>query len=688
MMIRRFPAPFLLAVLASGGCTDSDATEVAPRGAASACSESAAVSREDLLAGAQPLCEHQTLVASLLSREDYTLPLRLLTDDEIEYCFDDDDGEAHHASIVGDGKVLVELTAGQGCVREHLPGGVYQLRLRHELREGTDPTPDVVHTRWSASGDKQLLLTTKGCPGCDLRGTRWPRLSDSPSWGTFGFQGDYTGARFDGSSCQHPEDTPSAPRAIVCSLGGGSSSRFDGATFDGTSFAKVATEVYIGDPGARPLTSFQGASFKGVRYQSGTLNTLLMTGDFTGADWTEASFTKARVKGIFRETVPTGFVSSTVDGAILDVGAFRAFQGATAKLAHNSIEVAASDDLSKLELTQANSFLWPLGSDNLPAMRGMSFRDARLTGIVFPCVTSGDLTGTRWEGAILDRVTFSKCDLGGARFDGATLRDVLVRDATLVGTAFHDVVVDGLDLSGAALDTELTNATGTVARGLVVNDASGRLVANELAAKDAKFFHARLVDSRFVNAKLPKADFGTATLERADFTGATLDEALFTKAVATGVVFQGAFLRQSVLDGARFTAATLDDARLDGARFTSGRVCGGSSRGVVLNGAQLGGTVFPASSNRYTVDGETFDCTAIAERNTAASSAATTCPDARPGPCTQDPQWIPVGISPACCDPWDSSTWTGPTCDKLVTGATCSSSCDCASLKCVSNKCG
>lgn len=681
-------ALFFLSGAVSGGCSDGDAPEGVLVHAGSACSEAAAVSREDLLGGAPALCEHQTLVASLLAREDYAVPLRLVTDDVVEYCFDDDDGEAHRASIMSNGEAVVELTAGGGCVTRHLAAGLYDLRLTHELRAGEDSRPDVVHTRWSSSGPKRLLLTTNGCPGCDLREVRWPRLADFPNWGTFGFDGDYTGARFDRSFCRHPDDSTGTPRAIVCTLGHASPSSFDDAVFDETSFSKLAITVTFGDLSRSPATTFRNASFKGVRYQSGSLNRMLMTGDFTGAAWTGAVLPGATVRGIFRQTLPEGFGHAEISESTLDVPAYRAFQATTEKLSKNVIEVATSDDLSKLTLTQDNAFLWPLGADNAPTMAGMTFRDARLTGIVFPCVSAGDLGGTHWEGATLERVSFSRCDLGGARFDRAVLKDVLARDAALLNAVFSSVTIDGLDLSGASLDTVLSHASGTVARGLVLNDASGRLVANELAAEEAKFFHAKLVDSRFVNAKLSKADFGASTLERTDFTGATLNDAVFTNVVATGVVFDGTLLRAAVLDGARFTATTFDAAHLDDARFTAGRVCGGSARGVILNGAQLGGTVFPASSNRYTIAGETFDCTGIAERDTAASSAATTCPDARPGPCTQDPQWIPVGITPACCDPWDSSTWTGATCDKLRAGAPCSASCDCASLKCVAGKCG
>jgi len=229
-----------------------------------------------------------------------------------------------------------------------------------------------------------------------------------------------------------------------------------------------------------------------------------------------------------------------------------------------------------------------------------------------------------------------------------------------------------------------------VARKLVAEGATLHVITNAFVALQPNFFHANLTDSHWLNAQFLTggntvgADLGSATLDRTDFTGATLEHANFDGATGNATIFTQADLAHATLDGAHFTGATFDNAHLDNARFTSGRVCGGSSRGVVLNGANLANTLFPLTSNTYTIDGQMFDCHGVEARDTAVTNGGTTCPDGSAGPCLDESAWIPIGAAPLCCDPWRDHNCP----NRKVTGQPCSTPCDCRSLVCVAFKCG
>ena len=438
------------------------------------CSADAAVTRDELATSAvSPLCEHQVLVASLRPDDPVVIPFRLVTDDEIEYCFEDDNNEAHRALLFSGNQMLLELIAGESCVRRHLPPGVYQLHLRHATPGEDDPTPDVIHTLWfplraaAAGHPSQLLLTSNFCPGCDLSGKAWPLLSEDGGGAseTRGYDGDYTGANFSDSACN-------GKPLRACVLGWRASpSSFAGAKFDRVQFPFSSSEpvLFVAVGRADGQTSFQGASFRSFdSVAAGILTRTFFNGDFSGAHFSDARLGQGMMSGDFRDADFSGFRGKPeVVGAILDLDGYQRLVEGGARVHGNTIAIRTRDDLTGAVLDGSdNTILWPKNtSTGRPTLAGVSFVGARLTNLNFGCVDGGDLSHTKFTGAALTNVTFSGCDLGGAVFDQATLLDVVARNASFLQTSMREIQINGLDLSESVVTSDSSDVTLSLAGG-------------------------------------------------------------------------------------------------------------------------------------------------------------------------------------------------------------------------------
>ncbi|MBL0198173.1 MAG: hypothetical protein IPQ09_28945 [Myxococcales bacterium] len=186
---------------APAGCGSTPAAEPS-------CSASAAAHYAELRASSRPLCDHQHLVAALTPRAaseagvgTLRLPIRVTREESRAYCFRDDNGEPHSATLMRqDLTPVVSFSAGGPCIDARLPVGTYVLDVRHALARagGQDATPDVIHTQLVAGGPdrREFRVSSNECEGCQLTsGDAWPQLAP----GRYGYIGKYKGATLGGT---------------------------------------------------------------------------------------------------------------------------------------------------------------------------------------------------------------------------------------------------------------------------------------------------------------------------------------------------------------------------------------------------------------------------------------------------------------------------------------------------------
>lgn len=672
------------AFLLSGCASDERPSAEAPKHEKrlALCSQHAARNGHSL-SPSTPLCEHQILTEPLTTERSIEVPFRLISEERIRYCFVDDNGEPHTATLSRDGRPWVSVQHGGGCQEVTLPSGDYSLEIRHASLGGADSTPDIVHTRWKEAADgapASLTLTTNQCPGCDLSGLEFPRLGGTGGVLGFGYAGNYEKANFSRGFCK-------ISGVEGCAIGYQNVvSNFDGASFD--DLRVKSRPVFFGTLAAQGTyrgTTFHNLPLEGVPFMA--------AGDFTNADFTGASLGQLQVTGaaIFKNVklanASVGFSSDAYpfSNATLDGPTFRALREMNVVVRFSRIEVDRGTDLAKLEIDGArNNWVWPRNPTGEIALADTSFLESTISNVTFPCDGGGSLARADFTQARLAQVGFAECDLTQSRWQNGAFAGLSLARARLDGATFSGSTLDGIDLTGASLlDVELTTGGATpAARGLVI---SGARVLRRASSEGLD-----LVELVATNADLSKSNFDGVVFNGASMSGARLDDASFKNALFVGAMMESAVGKRVTFDGARFsggslagaqwTATTLDATTFDTTRLVGARFCGGSARGTSFATANLNLALLPAVSVSVLAPEGTIECTRIEGMNPYSlvlTSVATTCPDGGMGKCDTSPRWVPALPYPVCCKPFDD-----PTCIRKVAGAACTSACDCASLKC------
>lgn len=660
-----------LGALSAVACGDPAEPEAEREAAVLPCGDVVARSHGDLSLAA-PLCDTHHLVARLsLERPDtaapaapvsgvgrLAIPLRVTKTERREYCFVDDNGEAHAASLRDvSGREVLALTAGAPCAVATLRRGDYALTLIHEGadREGaTDDTPDIVHTRLAPSAlpgvGAKFQILVNACPGCDLRGVVWPRSEEQ----AYGFVGDYAGVDFSGSVCRNAERVK--PR-YHCELSGRGAG-FDGATLRGVSIADGAELVLSG-------------SFRDL--------VLTLAGGSIVVRDAVVSTRERPTLGVSGASL----LQSTVDAWFLTE--FLAVKGNALTKVAVSPSATGYDDTT-LDFDHVVSRLVAPTTKGVVDLHGMSFRRAVLTSPRFS--TNGDavnLAGSDFSGAVLLGGSLDGANLDRASFDGASLSGISAAGASF-GRAqltnlkrFEDLVATNANFDYA----ELSLAPGVSARGLIAVQSHWRHAqAAKLSAPSA-----RLVDADLSNANLSGAD-----LAGASFVGALLDETRLDGSVLAGANFTGARGTDTNLGavrarGAAFTrsrlwGASLLNADLEGASAVGAVLCGSKVDGLLANGADLTSALLLADSNIHVIDGQPVVCDAvIPSPSVIVTNKDTRCPSGVNGACAGD-AWTSVDYRPVCCVPGASG------CPRRKAEKNpCTTACDCASLICTASLC-
>jgi uncharacterized protein YjbI with pentapeptide repeats len=197
--------------------------------------------------------------------------------------------------------------------------------------------------------------------------------------------------------------------------------------------------------------------------------------------------------------------------------------------------------------------------------------------------------------AMLEGVSFRRCDLDGANFEGARLakaqfKNASLREAFLAGADLREANLENADLEGA-------NLQGANLVGANLNRAN--LEGANLQGADlggARLTHATLEAARLGGTNLVAAQLSHADLTDADLSTAKLDEADLTSAILTDANLEeaslvGARMRDARLDGVNVKNANLTNADAPGLRGGGAATTGAAKRyfgkGDVLRNAHL-----------------------------------------------------------------------------------------------------
>lgn len=273
------------------------------------------------------------------------------------------------------------------------------------------------------------------------------------------------------------------------------------------------------------------------------------------------------------------------------------------------LETLEKQEALEEEQSAAGKSQWSDESIQARIESGEGFEDQELQGV--------DLSG--WE---LSNQNFRGADLTNANLNGAT--------------------IEGSDFSGADLsEAQLNHVKGSGAifdQAILVNITASEADFSAISAQNSQFGGANLIRCNLTRAKLQGSDFSNCVVPHACFTEALLSDSLFEnadmsfchleKVTAVGANFSRVNLREcfisksdftkSLFTGARLTMANvvlsdLSEATLEASdaqgihlhdctlyktrageksNFSQAQISGGSGEGLVLEGAELSGTVF------------------------------------------------------------------------------------------------
>ena len=280
---------------------------------------------------------------------------------------------------------------------------------------------------------------------------------------------------------------------------------------------------------------FSGANFRGAT----------LTGSATGYNFSGADFMGA--------TVNVDFHGATFDSALLPPPLFQQLRGtANVHLAGARVVASAADRR---------------------ALTGVDLSGVNLTGVHF-LGEALDLTGTRFDGAILARANFGL--------------------ARLAGASFVSVIAPGASFNYADLSRDSTHQAATFQ-----SPAAGQ----QTNLQGANFVNANVSGASFVGVDLTKANFTGALGVNTDFSGITAPGAFFSQAHIYGsgnffskandlndIHFIGAVLAGDVGGGGfDLTDAQLKDAKFDGAVCVNCNLARANLEGANFTGAYLPG---------------------------------------------------------------------------------------------------
>jgi uncharacterized protein YjbI with pentapeptide repeats len=649
------------------------------------------------------ICMQQTVSASIGPRRSVRLPFQITVEEDVSYCFDDDNGERHRAFLAKDGEVLVAWEADRECKVARLAPGKYDLTVEHETDSDEDLTPDAIYTQFYDRNGKRVgasepaspstpggdvppglaeplpggegdmgalalprssraqslralalpapqantstfLIQTNVCRDCFFTNVDWPLLYiDREGKPHRGYTGDYTGSKFNATRCKTDG---------VCELGS------PGTDYD---FSKtyitipdiVAPKLVIGSdlgvPGNK-VRRFAGASFIAVRAPE---SELVLT-NVEDAEFTNSQVARITVPRLDNDRnrlkVNIGSLIVTkpkeqlpIRNAELNPRTLAQLQSIPISALDNLVRVSNPNDFRNVRgLTfKGNEVTWPLADGKLD-LRNYNFASATFGDVAFPCGNGSMFDGAAFENAQLMQVTMRNCDLRGARIFATKFVEVDASNADLSGDRIYlqDSIVT---LNGANLTgaTFVSDGVSTFRELRMQGAQASRARFDGVSANKVLADSAVLTGASFVGVDFAESSFTQSILDFATFRRAKLLGADFSDATGQGTSFFSSPLAGASLQNARFTGADFKDVNLRGSRLSGASICGGSIAGASLQSANLDTALIPSTIKYYRLGDANVKCEAVRGRDLATTDGATKCPDGALGACESEARWAP-----------------------------------------------
>jgi len=277
---------------------------------------------------------------------------------------------------------------------------------------------------------------------------------------------------------------------------------------------------------------------------------VLWSGDFSGADFSDANLRRGRFEGDFSD--------ATFVNALFDHATFAGADFSTADFSDAPTVFLMGCDASLptgrwcVELGRRGpSVLTLQGDEPVIDWHLLDFRYANLAHAWIENANWDDLdlTGVILSHATLRFVSMARADLLGARFVNSTLWSVTLDDTIFRHAELYEATISRTTLSGA----DFSKAS---MRKMQAGDGTNtwdRVIFARADLSYADFANATWTDVSAQFADLVNTNLYQSILTRTDFTHALLNRARFTEATLTGSIFDEAWLRgttlRNVVDG-------------------------------------------------------------------------------------------------------------------------------------------
>lgn len=238
-------------------------------------------------------------------------------------------------------------------------------------------------------------------------------------------------------------------------------------------------------------------------------------------------------------------------------------------------------------------------------MRGVIIRGLELTGI--------DFSGSRFDNAEIQKISFDGSKLQNVRFDlsilnevnfgGASVQNASFKQATLNKTIFTKADIRNSDFAESTFtESNFTGGKFTSCRFQKVNLAKSVLNNSQWLNSDlqeASFAEVRAQGVSFSGSNLEKTNFQSAQLEQADFSQTSGTAVDFSGANLSTANFINAKLPKSLLRNANLKSAKLQQSDFAQSEFNRADLTGAVVDGMIVNGARYSKrTILPFSAER------------------------------------------------------------------------------------------
>ena len=514
------------------------------------------------------------------------------------FCWDDEDGVPHAATLVdvGSNSVAARALPGQACSRAIVPPGEYSLILQRGDPNRTDPADEVVFIRLDAADGPALV--SNSCRYCYfLYGTFTKKSFENVSL----HHALFCGATMSQCGLRGVDLSDAGNWGWGCGSGTRDRVRWTGTTITNSNLDRFASL----------FTDWNTVTFTGVSLRAARIWYSTFTNTSFVDSWLE-NVSLRTLEGTPSTTfVDTTFLLGGLSGGVDDGGGspvkFSFTRGNPNGVLFKGTAIGPID----LGRTEFEGGKWiGVGLSGL-------FRGGHFLGTSFDTLSMFNVT---FDGTVFDGCSFSVVvDRPSSGSPKSSYSRLAFRNMNLVAQYLvePDFFRGGIDYTGSALTYDLAPPVGTWKGVTFTNAQVAEVPRDALKGRDLTGWQAGgatftftggapdLSGSVLVNAHLYGWQLQGAALVGANFTGTDTTGCRFDNADFTNAVMPGVSLKNHDLSRATMVGAKLDRANLSGA----------SAAWRDFTNASLVGIVADASTVITNFHGATF-------RTTSASGGA------------------------------------------------------------------